>query len=95
MQGNPEPIIIINNIPIKHSDISIIGSKNDTVRFSFNGITYIKFKATDLIKELELYPENLNITIAGRANINEWGGRRSPQILITEIELKENNIYDF
>jgi hypothetical protein len=27
------------------------------------------------------------ITIAGRANINEWGGQRKPQILADEMEI--------
>ena len=77
-QHNDEPIIIVEDITIDSKDISIIGSYKDTVRFTFNGITYVKFKAKALIEELFLYNGKLNITAAGRGNINEWGGKRSP-----------------
>ena len=77
------------------SGYSIIGKNFDTLKFEFNGITYVKFKATDLIDELKKESGKLSITVAGRGNINEWGGNRTPQILIDEIEIKKSNIYDF
>lgn len=94
-QGNKEPLIIIENITIPVSKINIIGKNLDTLRFEFNGITYIKFKATSLIEEIKNKTGNLNITVAGRGNINSWGGYNKPQILIDEIEIKESSIYDF
>lgn len=94
-QGNKEPLIIIENITIPVSKINIIGKNLDTLRFEFNDITYIKFKATSLIEEIKNKTGNLNITVAGRGNINSWGGYNKPQILIDEIEIKESSIYDF
>ena len=74
-QGNDEPIIVIEDIPIDAKNIEIIGANKDTLRFSFNGITYIKFKARALIDEIFCYSGKLHITAAGRGNINEWGGK--------------------
>lgn len=86
---------MIENITIDKKDISVIGTNKDTLKFSFNGITYIKFKAKELINEISTYDGKLNISAAGRGNINEWGGKRTPQILLEEIEIKESGKYDF
>ena len=95
-QTNDEPVIIIENITIPKSQIQTIGSKKDTVKFVFNGMTYMIFKAQDIIDKIFETPgDTLNITCAGRANINTWGNRTTPQIYIDEIEIKESSIYDF
>lgn len=95
-QQNDEPVIIVENITIPKSQVQMIGSKKDTIKFVFNGMTYMIFKAQDIIDQIAETPGNtLNITCAGRANINTWGGRTVPQIYIDEIELKESCIYDF
>ena len=77
-QGCKEPVIVIEDIALPPSSYSIIGKASDTLRFEFNGITYIKFKATDLIEELKEKKGNLNITVIGRGNINTWGGYNKP-----------------
>ena len=54
------------------------------------------FKAQSIIDQIFETPgDTLNITCAGRANINTWGGRTVPQIYVDCIELKESSIYDF
>ena len=50
-QGNPEPKIVVEDITIVPTSIQVMGTYQDTVKFNFNGIEYIKFKAKDLIKE--------------------------------------------
>ena len=94
-QSNDEPVIVVENIALPARGYSVIGSNSDTLRFEFNGITYIKFKAKDLINQLNSYTGSLKLNVAGKPNINEWGGRRKPQILVEEIEIKEDTIYDF
>lgn len=93
-QGSSEPMIHIFNILLDKKDIQVIGKTNDTLKFVINGITYIKFKATTMIEELRMY-DKVNLSIVGRANINEWMGKRSPQIMIEAYDAKENNIYEF
>ena len=90
-QNNKEPVMVVENVPLDVANINVIGSRKDTLKFTFNGITYIKFRATELIDELQMYGDtHLNLTIAGKANMNYWGGRGTPQILIDEIEIKES-----
>lgn len=94
-QGNNEALVVVENITIKSGGYSIIGKNQDTLRFTKNGITYIKFKATDFINELAEKDGNIILNICGRAVINEWNGIRKPQILITEAEIISNSKYEF
>lgn len=94
-QGNEEAVIIVEDIILPQNGYDIIGKNSDTLRFKFNGITYVKFKATELIEELKSKKGKLSIVVAGKGKINEWGGRKDPQILVDEIEIKELSAYDF
>lgn len=88
-QNNKEPYIYISDINLKKSDIQIIGARKDTVKFEKFGVVYIKFFAKDLIAELENYDE-IKMEVVGKANLNEWGGRVTPQIMIENYEIKDN-----
>lgn len=96
-QGNDEPVIVVENIVLPRNMINVIGSKGDTVKFVFNGMTYMLFKATDFIEQLEMIDKTkaVTITCAGRANLNHWGGRVTPQIYVDEIDMRVGTIYDF
>lgn len=94
-QGNPQPMIVSENIIISAKNINIIGSNKDTVRFEYNGITYIKFKAKDLIEKLKNYSGILKIDVIGKSAINRYAGRETPQILIEDIDIEENKLYEF
>lgn len=49
-QGCPEPVLVVENIALPPNGYSIIGKNRDTLRFEFNKITYVKFKASELIE---------------------------------------------
>ena len=76
-QQNDTPLLAINNIFIKKTDVQVIGKNKDTVKFEKNGIIYIKFFAKDLIEELNKF-EDMKINLIGEAQINEWGGKEIP-----------------
>ena len=90
---NDEPTLYIDNIILSTNEIQIIGTNRDTVKFIKNGITYIKFKANELIDELSGM-KNIIMKIVGRCNINEWNGIKNPQIIIDDYEIIDN-IYGF
>lgn len=94
-QGNPEPKIVVEDITIDPASIQVMGTYQDTVKFNFNGIEYIKFKAKDLIKEFREQNTKINISVVGTPMINSWGGKHQPQIKIDDIEMKEVSAYDF
>lgn len=92
-QHNPEPLIYIKDINLTPNDIQIIGKNKDTVKFEKFGITYIQFHAKQLIEDLS----NLNdikMEIVGKANINEWMGRTTPQVFIEGYEVSDGT-YSF
>lgn len=90
---NDEPILYIDNIILSTNEIQIIGTNRDTVKFIKNGITYIKFKANELIDELSGM-KDIIMKIVGRCNINEWNGIKNPQIIIDDYEIIDN-MYGF
>ena len=90
---NDEPILYIDNIILSTNEIQIIGTNRDTVKFIKNGITYIKFKANELIDELSGM-KDIIMKIVGRCNINEWNGIKNSQIIIDDYEIIDN-MYGF
>ena len=71
-----------------------MGRNNDTLKFKKKGIEYIKFFAKDLIGLLQNFgpDDDLLITIIGEPSVNEWGGKSTPQIIITDMEIKKDLI---
>lgn len=76
-QENSLPIIFIDDFILDKKNIQIIGSKQDTLKFTINNITYIKFKANELI---DLFKENesIRICLTAKPNLNKWMGNVSP-----------------
>lgn len=95
-QGNPESKIYVEDLYINKDEIQVIGSRADTIKFEKNGITYIQFHAKQLIQELSELEgaEVFKFNIVGHANINYWGGRKTPQLFIDAYEV-ENGKFCF
>ena len=90
-QGNPEPFIHIRDINITKNDIQIMGKTQDTVKITKFGIAYMKFHAKDFIEQLGKYDE-IKLEVVGRANLNEWMGRYTPQIFISNYQISDNTL---
>ena len=88
-QQNPEAMIAITNLLVSPNEIKVIGKNKDTLRIEKNGITYIKFRAKDLIEELKGFSNEMDITLVGRPNINEWMGNKTPQLFIVDMEVQD------
>ena len=88
-QGNAEPVVCVENILCSPRSVRIMGSNQDTLKIEYNGMSYLKFRAKDLIEKINKYPADaqLSITVVGRCNLNEWGGRVSPQLFIDDCEI--------
>jgi len=94
-QGNPEALVYVKNIPVKPSNITIMGSKKDTIKIEVNGICYMKFLAKELIDELSNHTGDMILEVVGKPNVNHWGGRSIPQLFIEELQIKDNNPWEF
>ena len=88
-QGNAEPVVCVENILCSPRSVRIMGSNQDTLKIEYNGMSYLKFRAKDLIEKINKYPADaqLSMTVVGRCNLNEWGGRISPQLFIDDCEI--------
>ena len=82
-----KPKIAIEDINITPDNVQVM--KGPSLKFTVNGIEYIKFKATE--EELKLFQDNavVNITIVGECDINNWGGVERPQIIIVDYEVNK------
>lgn len=88
-----EPTVVIENISL--ANIMVMGANKDSIKISHNGIDYVKFKDEEFIEEVQ-NNRTKQLTVYGRVNLNEWMGKKSVQIFITDYELKEDNSkYEF
>lgn len=90
-QHNNEPLIYVKDLNVTKDDIRIMGKNQDTLKIEKFGISYLKFRATDMIQELAKYPE-IKLEIVGRANLNEWCGNVTCQIFINDYEIKNGEL---
>lgn len=88
-QQNNEPLIHIKDINITKNDIRIMGKDNSTVKIEKFGIAYMKFHAKDMIEELGKYPGEIKLEVVGRANLNFFAGRCTPQIFISNYQIED------
>lgn len=86
-QSLDKPKIAIEDINITPNNVQVM--KGPSLKFTINGIEYIKFKATE--EEIKLFQDNaiVNITIVGECDINTWGGVERPQIIIVDYEVNK------
>lgn len=91
-QGNPEPLIHIKDINITNRDIQVLGKNSDTLKIEKFGVTYMKFHAKDMLQELAQYDGEIKLEVVGRVNLNEYYGRYTPQIFITNYQISDNTL---
>ena len=84
---------VVKNISL--ANIMTMGANRDSIKISFNGIDYIKFKDLDFIDEVMNNRLKL-LTIYGRANLNTFAGRTTIQMFIDDYDFEEDNSkYEF
>lgn len=91
-QDMAEPLIAVKNIMVSNN----LTMNKTTMKITYKDIEYIKFKV-DLsdTAELDAGFGAKNITIIGRASINEFAGRAKPQLMITDFAVNSSDEYYF
>ena len=85
--------VVIKNIEL--SSIMAMGANKDSMKISYNGIDYVRFKDMDFVDTI-MNNRIDKLTVYGRANLNTFAGRTSIQVFIDDYELlKDKNKYDF
>ena len=75
---------------------SLVGSNSPfNIKFSVNGVDFLKFRAKELVEFVETTTADIiKFKVVGRAQINEWGGRRTPQIMLDECDYEAFSLED-
>lgn len=96
--GIKEPIIAIENMIIKRSDINVQGKNFDSIAFMINDIKFVIFKLPETDEFLEWATswdgdeeDELEMNVIVEVSINEYNGTYTPQCIIKEYEITAQN----
>ena len=85
--------IVIENISL--GNITIMGADKDSIKIVYNGISYVCFKNTDFIEDIQ-NNRFKKLVVFGHPQINEWMGHKSVQVIISDYDLIDDvHRYDF
>jgi single-stranded-DNA-specific exonuclease len=92
--GVKEPIVAIENITVKRSDINVQGKNFDSVAFIVNDIKFVQFKMAEdneLLSWASAWDGNENdeitLNVVGEVSISEYKGIYTPQVIIKESKI--------
>ena len=87
-------MIAIEDIEIEDKEIQVIGKNNNTLKFSIDGLDFIKFNVDSddkLIQNTSDWESDENKTfklnIVGKCSINDYSGVKTPQIIVQDYEI--------
>ena len=89
--GVKEPVVAVENITIKRTDIHVQGKNFDSVAFTVNDIKFVQFKM-DEDNELLAWAsawdgedtDEITLNVVGEVSISEYKGIYTPQMIIKE-----------
>ena len=85
--------LIIKDIPLMN--VMPMGTNKDSMKISYNGIDYVRFKDEDFVQQV-LKDRTKKLTVYGRGNLNTFNGKTSVQVFIDDYELvTDERKYDF
>ena len=89
-----EPWIVIEGLTLRPEQLQLMGANKDTVKWLHNGVWFVKFKDDNFIEAIKNLQDGQSITVLGRANINRYMGKETPQFFIVDYNIHES-IFDF
>ncbi|MGN0245748.1 MAG: DHHA1 domain-containing protein, partial [Lachnospiraceae bacterium] len=92
--GIKEPVVAIEGITIKRSDIHIQGKNFDSVTFNVEDIKFVQFKMAEndaLLTWAAAWDgddnDEITLNVVGKVGISEYKGVYTPQVIIRESEI--------
>ena len=88
--GIPQPMFAFELV-LQPSNFYVIGKNQDTVKISYGGINFMKFKSAEWVETINYNMQFpiIKATILGRSQLNEFNGRTSTQIIIDHMNIEE------
>ena len=83
---------VFKNISL--GNIMAMGANKDSMKISYNGIDYVRFKDSDFVEQI-MNNRTALLTVYGRANLNTFMGKTSVQCFIDDYDLILPSKYDF
>lgn len=88
--------VVIKNISL--ANVMAMGTNKDSMKISFNGIDYVRFKDANFTEEV-FSNRMKKLAVYGRINLNTFAGRTTTQVFIDDYELEnapdDPHKYDF
>lgn len=87
-QGLAEPLIAVENISIKRSDVHVQGKNFDSIAFVVNDIKYVLFKLPDtdaLLEWASAWEDDasyITLNVVSKVSLNEYQGVYTPQCMV-------------
>lgn len=93
--GIPQPVFAFE-LMLQPSNFYLIGKNKDTVKISYNGLNFIKFKSSEWAETIgyNMQFPLIKTVIVGRAQLNEYNGYVSTQIVIDYMDMQEMDAND-
>lgn len=88
--GIPQPAFAFELI-LQPQNFNLIGKNKDTVKITYGGVNFIKFKSAEWAETINYNMQFplIKTTIIGRSQLNEFNGRVSTQVIIDHIDIQE------
>lgn len=83
-----EPEIVVESIPFTKDKWFLMGEQLDCAKLVYKGVEYIRFKDEKFAWECQEF-ERGTITVYGTVALNNYKGKRTPQIIIRDYEIKD------
>ncbi len=92
--GNPHPIVLIDEVAV--TSTIALGNQNQHLKINVKNneknIEAIYFNNGNFAKEIASLS---NIQLLGELNINEWKGKKKPQVIIRDMKIDNIQIFDW
>lgn len=87
-----EPKIGFSNIVFTKNNINIVGADKSTLQLKYPklGLTFVKFRCKELVDVVNQSNQSIVLDCIGTMNLNIWGNRATPQIIVQDYEVIEN-----
>lgn len=87
-----EPLVVVKGVYVTDDNVSVM--KGPSIKIIYNDIEFVKFKVSEEECEALLSKGGRKeLTIIGKCDVNNWGGKTTPQIQIEDFEITKHLKY--
>lgn len=90
--GVAEPLFAIINIPFYPENLKVMGTNKDTVKYEYQGKSFIKFHLPENDQLLQMAQEyditkSYIMNVVGKVSMNHFAGRVTPQVMLEDYDI--------